>query len=173
MGTITIHKSRKKATATTVVGFLAGIAGGLILHYVGDRVLGWCFIITAVFTLIYGFGSMFDRRAYIVLDEQGITETFSIRERIEWDAILYANDFFFRGQYWVRLLLARTYKPQLIRSTWFRRFDRIYASKGVKAVYIRTSGLEIDSMKLVAWIRKMRKADPGQRAAVLGELKIK
>ena len=109
-----IHKSRKKAVCITVAGLLAGIAGGLVLYYVRDVVLGWCFVITAGFALLYGMGSLFDRRPYIVLTEYGITEPFAIREQIEWDAVLYADDFYFRGQYWVRLLLGRDYKPQLI-----------------------------------------------------------
>ena len=46
-----VHKSRKKAVCITVAGFLAGIAGGLILYYVRDAVLGWCFVATAGFTL--------------------------------------------------------------------------------------------------------------------------
>lgn len=162
-----IHKSRKKAISITVAGFLAGIAGDLILYYVHDVLLGWCFVITAFFTLIYGIGSLADRRAYIVLTEQGITERFSIREQIEWDAVIHADDFYFRGQFWVRLILDRSYKPQLIRPGWFWRFDRIYESKGVKAVYVRTMGLEIDSMQLVALIRKMAEADPSQRREVL------
>ena len=116
-----IHKSRKKAVCITVAGLLAGIAGGLVLYYVRDVVLGWCFVITAGFALLYGIGSLFDRRPYIVLTEYGITEPFAIREQIEWDAVLYADDFYFRGQYWVRLLLGRDYKPQLIRPAWFWR----------------------------------------------------
>ena len=38
-----IHKSRKKAVCITVAGLLAGIAGGLVLYYVRDVVLGWVF----------------------------------------------------------------------------------------------------------------------------------
>lgn len=79
-----IHKSRKKAVCITVAGLLAGIAGGLVLYYVRDVVLGWCFVITAGFALLYGIGSLFDRRPYIVLTEYGITEPFAIREQIEW-----------------------------------------------------------------------------------------
>ena len=74
-----IHKSRKKAVCITVAGLLAGIAGGLVLYYVRDVVLGWCFVITAGFALLYGMGSLFDRRPYIVLTEYGITEPFAIR----------------------------------------------------------------------------------------------
>jgi len=47
-----VHKSRKKAVCITVAGFLAGIAGGLILYCVRDVVLGWCFVATAGFTLL-------------------------------------------------------------------------------------------------------------------------
>ena len=108
---------------------------------------------------------------YIVLTEYGITEPFAIREQIEWDAVLYADDFYFRGQYWVRLLLGRDYKPQLIRPAWFWRFDRLYESKGVKAVYIRTMGLEVDSMRLAALIRRMKEADMSERIGLLREFR--
>lgn len=84
---------------------------------------------------------------------------------------LYADDFYFRGQYWVRLLLGRDYKPQLIRPAWFWRFDRLYESKGVKAVYIRTMGLEVDSMRLAALIRRMKEADMSERIGLLREFR--
>ena len=118
-------------------------------------------------------GSLYDRRAYIVLTEDGITEMFTIRGQIEWEAILYADDFYFRGQYWVRLLLESNYKPQLIRPAWFWRFDRLYESKGVKAVYLRTMGLEIDSMQLVALIRRMKEADVPGRIELLNGCLLK
>lgn len=93
--------------------------------------------------------------------------------QIEWEAILYADDFYFRGQYWVRLLLESNYKPQLIRPAWFWRFDRLYESKGVKAVYLRTMGLEIDSMQLVALIRRMKEADVPGRIELLNGCLLK
>lgn len=161
-----IRKSRKKAVAITIAGFLAGIAGGLILHYVHDVVLGWCFVITAGFALLYGIGSLADRRPYLVLTERGLTEQFTVRQEIAWEAILRADDFYYRGQYWLRLLLDRNYKPQ-IGTTGFRRFDRIYEAEGVRPVYIRTMGLEMDSMQLVALIRKMKEADLPERAELL------
>lgn len=165
---LVIRKSRKKAVTVTVVGFLAGIAGGLILHYVHDVVLGWCFVITAGFTLLYGIGSLADRRPYLVLTERGLTEQFSVRQEIAWEAILRADDFYYRGQYWLRLLLDRRYKPQ-IGTTGFRRFDRIYASQGVRPVYIRTMGLEMDSMQLVALIRRMKEAELPERTELLSK----
>ena len=168
-----VHKSRKKAVCITVAGFLAGIAGGLILYCVRDVVLGWCFVATAGFTLLYGIGSLYDRRPYIVLTEDGITEMFTIRGQIEWEAIRYADDFYFRGQYWVRLLLESNYKPQLVRPAWFWRFDRLYETKGVKAVYLRTMGLEIDSMQLVALIRRMKEADVPGRIELLNGCLLK
>lgn len=167
MPRIVIHKSRKKAVVVTVTGFLLGIAGGLFLEYSVEQIMGWCFIIAAGFTLIYGIGSMFDRRPYVILTEQGITELFSIREEIGWNAILYVDDFYFRGQYFVRLLLDRTYKSQSIRPTWFWRFDRIYGQEGVKAVYIRTSGLETNSMQLAELIRRMVEADVPERSEII------
>lgn len=168
-----IHKSKKKAVVVTVVGFLIGAGGGLWLQYADNAVLGWCFVITAVFTLVYGLGSLFDRRPYLILTERGIIEPFSIREEIEWEAIGHADDFYYRGQYVVRLLLDRDYKAGIITPTWFWRFDRIYEREGLKAVYIRTSGLEINSMRLVSLIDRLRKADASQRAAILAEYPAK
>lgn len=170
---VVIRKSRKKATATSVAGLLAGIAGGLVLYYVGDRLLGWCLVVTAVLTLIYGVGSLLDRKPYIILSESGLTDTTAVREEIGWDAVLHADDFFFRGGYFVRLLLRRDYKPQVILPSRFLRFDRIYESKGMKAVYLRTGGLETDSMQLVALIRRMVAADARQRAEILGGYRLK
>lgn len=170
MQQVFIRKSRKTAAGITVVGFLVGIGGALLLQYAGETLVGWLFIITAGFTLIYGFGTLFDRRPSLILNREGITELYTICEPIEWDAILYADDFFFRGQYLVRLLLDRAYKPALVRPTWFWRFDRLYGREGLKAIYIRTSGLEIRAAQLVALIRRMKEADGAQRDEILKAL---
>lgn len=167
MPRIVVHKSKRKSALITAVGFLIALAGGLVLGYTDATVVGWCFLIAAAFTLIYGIGTSFDRRPYIVLTERGITELLTIREEIGWDAIRYADDFFFRGQSFVRLLLDPDYKPQLIRPTWFWRFDRLYGQDNGRAVYLRATGLEINSMQLAALIRRMREADPAQRGELL------
>lgn len=162
-----IRKSRRKALCITLAGFLIGIAGGLVLMYGQNSVVGWCAVITAAFTLLLGFGSLYDRKPYLVLTDEGITETTTVREQIEWAAILHADDFYFRGQYIVRLLLDRAYKPQTVRPTWFWRFDRLYAQQGVKAIFIRTAGLEVNAAQLVALIERMRVATPDERAELL------
>ena len=122
---------------------------------------------------MYGICSLYDRRPYIVLTEDGITEMFTIRGQIEWEAILYADDFYLRALYWVRLLLERICKPQLIRPAWFWRFDRRYASKGVKAVYLRTIRLESDSLLRGALIRRMKEADVPGRIELLNGCLLK
>ena len=105
-----------------------------------------------------------------MLTVEGITELFTIREEIAWEAILHADDLFYRGQYIVRLLLDRSYKPMSVRPSWFWRFDRIYAQQGLKAVYIRTSGLEMNARQLVGLIRRMTAADAAERVDVLKAL---
>ena len=167
MRKLVIRKSKKTAAIVTVAGFALGIGGALLLQYAGEEVVGWLFIITAAFTLIYGFGSLFDRRPQLVLTVEGITELFTIREEIAWEAILHADDLFYRGQYIVRLLLDRSYKPMSVRPSWFWRFDRLYAQQGLKAVYIRTSGLEMNARQLVGLIRRMTAADASERVDVL------
>ena len=166
MERLVIHKSRKKAAIITLAGFAVGIAGALFLLEAGEIVVGWCFVIAAAFTLIYGVGSLADRKPHLVLTPHGITDPFTIREEIDWEAIAYADDFFFRGQYVVRLLLRRNYKPDLIRSAWFSRFDGLYGPD-VKAVYLRTGGLELNSLQLVALIRRMIAADVLKRIDLL------
>lgn len=170
MQQVFIRKSGKKAAVVAVTGFLVGIGGALLLQYAGEELVGWLFIITAGFMLVYGFGTLFDRRPSLILDREGIIERYTIREPIAWDAILHADDFFFRGQYIVRLLLDREYKPELVRPTWFWRFDRLYGRQGLKAVYIRTSGLEIGAAHLVALIRRMKESDVTGRDEILKAL---
>ena len=54
-----------------------------------------------------------------------------------------------------------------MRPSMFRRFDRLYDSKRLKAVYIGMLGLEFDSARLTALIREMIAATPQQRTGLL------
>lgn len=164
---VVIYQSRKKALLITCLGPLFIIFGGLFLQYTDNRMAGWGFIILAGMCLIYGIGIWFDRKPYLVLTEKGITDTTVIREEIEWEAIRKAGDFYFRGQYFVCLLLDRNYKPALIRPTWFYRLDRLYAADNLKAVYIRPGILEINSARLIRMINKMKEATPEFRRSLL------
>ncbi len=165
MDKIIIYKSQKKALIIIVGSLLITLAGYLLLQYTGKDVVGWCLIILSVLTLILGIGTWFDRKPQLILTSRGITEKSNIREEIEWDAILQADEFFYRGQYFIRLLVDRGYKPALLFPTWFHRFDRMYATEGVKALFIRVSLLEVGSIRLLQLINKMIKAD--DREAVL------
>lgn len=167
-----IRKSRKKAATTVVAGTLAGIAGVLVLRYAGDWALGWGFVVTALVAVIYGIDAYFDRRPYLVLDECGITDRFGAGERIEWEAVRHVAGFSLWGQDVVRLLVRRDYKPQ-IRTAWYGRFDRVYERRHLRAIYLRTCGLELDSLQLAALIRTMRAADRSQRARLLAERQVR
>lgn len=164
---VIIYKSKKRAVLITAISLILAPVGFLILRYGGDQVMGRGFIILSMLCLLFGVGSLYDRKPCIVLTEQGITETMTVREEIEWDAILYADDLFFRGQNFVRLLTARDYKPELLRPGWFERFDRMYQESGLRAVYIRTSYLEVDSIRLTRFIGRMMTATPDERKALL------
>ncbi|MCC8147263.1 MAG: hypothetical protein LIO93_12700 [Bacteroidales bacterium] len=139
----------------------------LFFQYTDKNVMGWSFIILSVLCLIFGISTLFDRNPSIVLTENGITETSSIREEIEWGAILHVDDFYYRGQHFIRLLVDRNYKPDLIQPTWFYRLDRLYEQEGVKALFIRVNYLDITSMKLARFIRKMIQADGSKRTELL------
>lgn len=162
-----IYQSRKKAGIITFLSPAFAIIGWLFLHYVGDTTVGWCFIILSIFCLIYGLGMWFDRKPYLILTEKGITDLSVIREEIEWEAIRQVGDFYFRGQFFVCLLLDRSYKPDLIRPTWFYRLDRFYAVENLKAVYIRPGILQVSSARLIRMINKMRTADTTTRKKLL------
>lgn len=163
---IALRRSRRKAVSITIAGFVIGMVGSLLL-YADDASSGWLLVITAVFTLIYGFGTMGDRRPRIVLDEYGLTELFTVREQIEWEAIRQVNDFWFRGQNRVCLLLDRNYKMEQIQPMHFRRFDRIYESQGLKAIFIDTLGLEIGAHELAVLLERMRTSAPERRTELL------
>lgn len=164
---IVIYKSRKKATVITIAGLILGAIALVFFGYVDDDVFGWIFAIAAGLVLVLGIGNLMNREPQIILSETGISEQTVIHEEIEWDAIVSVDDFWFRGQDFIRLLLPRNYKPQLLRPSWFWRLDRIYAQEGVKAMYIRVSGLSVNSRQLAALIADMVKADPAQRADYL------
>lgn len=164
---VIIHKSKKKAAMITLSSLVLAPAGYLILRYGGDEVMGRGFIILSMLCLLFGAGSLYDRKPCIVLTEQGITEMTTVREQIEWDAILYVDDFFFRGEDFVRLLTDRAYKPALIQPGWFERFDRLYEESGLRAVYIRTSFLEVGSIQIARFISRMTAADCTERKRLL------
>lgn len=164
---VIIYKSRKKAAIITVASLALALAAYLILRYAADELLGRGLLILSILCLVFGVGSFYDRKPCIVLTKNGITETTTVREEIEWDAILYVDDFFFRGQDFIRLLTPRDYKPTLIRPTWFERFDRLYEESGLKAVYIRTAYLEVDAIRLTRFIGRMMAADCAERKRLL------
>lgn len=168
-----VHKSRKKAVCITVAGFLAGIAGGLSCTMSAMRFLAgvsWRRRVLPFYT-VSARCTTADPISY--LPKTALPRCSRSAGRSNGRPIRYADDFYFRGQYWVRLLLESNYKPQLIRPAWFWRFDRLYESKGVKAVYLRTMGLEMDSMQLVALIRRMKEADVPGRIELLNGCLLK
>lgn len=164
---IIIYKSKKKSFIIIGLSLLITVAGTLFLLYTDKNVIGWSFIILSALCLIFGIGSWFDRKPYIIMTETGITEMFGAREEIEWDAIRKVDEFYYRGQFFIRLLTDRNYKPSLIQPTWFYRFDRLYEAEGFKAIFMRISFLEINSIKLSQFINRMIEADIRKRSELL------
>lgn len=166
-GKIVIYQSRRKAMFIAFLSPILAIVGWLFLQYVGNTTAGWCFIILSGLCLLYGMGIWYDRKPYLILTEKGITEMSVIREEIEWEAIRRVSSLYFRGQFWVCILIDRNYKPGLITPAWFYRLDRLYASENVKAVYIRLGVLEIGSACLIRMINELKEADPVRRKKLL------
>ena len=164
---ILIYKSKKKATIITVCGLFIALAGWLFLHYTDNSIAGWSFIIFATMCVIFGIGTRLDRKPQIQLTVNGITDMTGLRQEIEWSAIRHVDEFFYIGQYFLRLLVDRGYKPQLVQPTWFYRFDRLYARQGVKAIFLRISFLEISSHKLYRLISAFMKADAAERTKLI------
>lgn len=168
---IIIYKSKKKSIFIIIFGILIAIAGWLFIHYTDKNVIGWSFIILSGLCLIFGIGTWFDKKPYIILTDTGITEMYGARVEIEWDAIRMVDEFYYRGQFFICLLTDRNYKPSLIRPTWFYRFDRLYEKEGYRAIFIRISFLEINSIKLSQFINKMIKADTSERVRLINNFK--
>lgn len=164
---IVIYKSKNKALLIILMSVLLATAGWLLLRDADKQVVGWSFFILSGLCLIFGIGTLFDKKPYIILTKKGITELSNVREEIEWDAIRQVDDFYYRGQYFIRLLTDRNYKPSLIEPTWFYRFDRLYEKEGVKALYIRMGFFEVNAIRLARFIYKMAKADDTQRQILL------
>lgn len=169
---VVIYKSKSKAFAFIIGSLLLVLAGWLFLQIPDKQVIGWSFIILSVLCLIFGIGTYFDRKPYIVLTEKGITEMSAIREEIEWDAILRVDDFYYRGLYFIRMLVERDYKPASVRPTWFHRFDRLYEKDGIKAIFMRIGYYEVNSIKLAGFMQKMIKADEERRIELLNNFRL-
>lgn len=168
---IMIYKSSKKGMMIVFGSLILALAGWLFLKYTGNEIAGWSFLIFAAFCLIFGAGTLFDRKPYIILSPAGVTDVHGIQEEIEWDAILGVDEFYYWGQYFIRILVGRNYKPSLIRPTWFYRFDRLYERKGLKGMFIRVAFLEVNSMKLASFMRKMVEAEVPDRFRLLNEFR--
>lgn len=164
---IVIYKSRKKAVIITFIGFLLAIGGWLFIRYAVNNVSGWSLIILAAFCVIFGIGSWFERKPSLLLTENGITELSGKREEIEWDAIRQVDEFYFRGQFFIRLFTDKDYKRDIIQPTWFYRVDRIYAKEGVRAIFIRVDFLEVNALQLCDFIDRMIRADTRGRIRLL------
>lgn len=169
---VIIYKSKGKAIIFIIASLLLIVFGRLFLLYPGKEVIGWCFVILSVFCLIFGIGNFFDRKPYIILTENGITETSSVHDEIEWDAIFRVDEFYYRGQYFIRILLSRDYKPATVRPTWFYRFDKLYEKDGIKAIFLRIGYLEVNSIKLADFMRKMVKTAPQNRIKLLNSFHL-
>ncbi|MBC8603329.1 hypothetical protein H8784_16570 [Parabacteroides acidifaciens] len=168
---IVIYKSRNKAFVFIIVCLLLAVAGWLFLQIPDKNVVGWSFIILSVLCLIFGIGTYFDRKPYIILTEKGITEMSAIREEIEWDAILRVDEFYYRGLYFIRMLIERDYKPTSVRPTWFHRFDKLYEKDGIKAIFMRIGFYEVNSIKLAGFMQKMIKADTERKIELLNNFR--
>lgn len=169
---IIIYKSKRKAIGITLVGVLLALAGWLFLRYAQHPVVAWSFIILSVLCLIFGLGSFFDRKPSIILTENGITKMSGEQQEIEWDAIRQVGELYYRSQHFIRLLTERNYKPSEILPTGFYRFERLYEQAGVKAVFIKTSFLEVDSMRLLRFVNNMVKANPEEREKILDKFRV-
>lgn len=164
---VIIYKSKKKSITIIVISLLIAIGGWLFLQYTSKNVIGWSFIILSLMCIIFGIGSWFDKKPYIIMTETGITEMYGAREEIEWDAIRKVDEFYYRGQFFICLLTDKNYKPSLIRPTWFYRFDRLFEKEGYKAIFMRINFLEINSIKLSQFINRMIKANMEKRVELL------
>ncbi len=160
---IKIYKSKLKAAILLIFCLFFFMIGILVLQNSDKAVAGWSCIIIALLASIVGFYNLFDRRPQIIMNDDGITERTFKGEVIEWDAILNVDELFYRGQYYVRLMVDKDYKPTLVRSHWLFRIDRYYARAGVKALYIKVSMLTVSSGDLTNFIHAMAGADNSRR----------
>lgn len=166
---VVIYKSKSKAFTFIIASLMLVVAGWLFLEIPGKDVVGWSFVILSVLCLVFGVGTYFDKKPYIILTESGITEVSTIRDEVEWEAILHVDDFYYRGLYFVRLLVDRDYKPASFRPSWFYRFDKLYEKEGFKAIYIRVGFYQVNSIKLAGFIRRMIAADAEKRIELLAK----
>lgn len=167
-----IYKSRKKAGYLFLFAVVFVFFGVFLLEDNQRVVIGWSCIILGGFGMLYTLYAWFNRKPQIILSDIGISARTFRNEVIEWDAITASDEFFFRGQYYIRILVDKDYKPQIPRSGWFYRIDRIYAKNGVKAVYLNTNMLDVSSAQLNRFIHKMVLSNDAERKKMLNTASV-
>lgn len=156
---IIIYKSKKKAAYIILLSVVSIIIGILILANNNKPVAGWSIEILGFLFLLYGLYSLFDARPQLIINSDGISSRSHRYELIEWKAVLASGEFWFRGQYYIRLVVPADYKPSLIPALWFYRVDKIYTRTSQKPVYLKVSMLELSSQEIIKIIRSRTKTN--------------
>lgn len=163
---IALYKSKRKARTIIGVCIVVLIAGVIILINTDKTVAGWSILLLSVFGLIFGISTFFERKPVIVMDESGISERSFGNDSIEWGAMKSADPFHFRGQYYIRIITDKNYKPSLPGNRFYR-LDRLNDQAGIKTLYLKISMVDANPRKLLLFIREMMKADLYHRRTLL------
>lgn len=166
---VKVYKSKRKAATMLLISVVVLIIGVLLVLNTDKQVAGWSIIILSGLGLLLGLSTLLDRMPLISVDETGIADRTQKNETIEWNAIHDANPFHFRGQYYLRIIVDKDYKPSLIGNRFYR-LDRFNDKAGIKALYLKMSLLDADPANLVMFIRAMAHSEPEQRRRLMNEV---
>lgn len=132
----------------------------------------WLWIASVLFFglgYIVGAYLLFDRRAQIIIDEQGVFDRSILNESIPWSAIQNAYLFGVSNQRFIALVLASSFKPK-IKLGWRQRITgRLNKSAGFNRYNLNTAQIAVPSEDLEDFLRELIHTDTENKAALLME----
>lgn len=132
----------------------------------------WLWISSVLFFglgYVVGAYLLFDRRAQIIIDEQGIFDRSILNEPIPWSVIQNAYLFGVSNQKFIALVLASSFKPQ-IKLGWRQRITgRLNKSAGFNRYNINIAHIAVQAEVLEDFLKALIHTDIKDKTALMIE----
>jgi hypothetical protein len=125
-----------------------------------DNFMAYASIIFFGFGILVGLFHLVDRRPQIRIDEKGIWDRTTKREKIDWKFIKTANSIKIHSERFIALKLDEEYEKGIKQYKWAATITEPY---GAEKINISISQVSIDLNEFASFIRKMSKLTEVER----------
>ncbi len=118
--------------------------------------INWLVIVFFGLGYVVGFFHLFDRRAQIVINENGIWDRTTNQDEIKWEQIMIAYPFSIHSQKFVSLKVGKEFRFKKKIYWWARMLNRMV---GAQDLNLYLGQIKIDEIKFAEFIQKMSKSE--------------